>query len=581
MQQNQIITLKNKIEPVVCEYAGGYFKLNEQGVSFLGKDKDGNPMAPRWICSLLYVVAKTRDAKSGEWGRLLEWQDDDGVIHQWAMPLALLQGDASEVRRELASLGLTISPHKISRDLLTTYLQVFPVEDRARCVEKLGWHENLFVTPSQIIGHPCEKIVFQNSHAIESAMSVSGTVDDWRESIGQLASGNSRLIFAISAAFAPALAKIAGEDSGGFHFRGASSSGKSTALKVAASVWGNPQAYCRLWRSTTNGLEGLAALHNDGLLILDELSQMDPKEAGEAAYLLANGQGKTRASRHGTVKQSSRWSLFFLSAGEESLMSLMARAGQKTNAGQEIRLADIEADAGFNMGLFEKIHNQLSPATLALSLKEYSSKYYGAVGMAWLQKVVANQLSIATDIADAMQEFVNSVVLPDSTGQIIRVARRFALVAVAGELATQYGLTGWNEGESTDAAYKCYRVWLEHFGMEGNKEDRAILAQVRAFFESHGSSRFDNIREPNNERIQNRAGFFYTDDAGFRMYMVLTEVFKKELCQGFEPRTVVRVLINEGWLKPATDGMPTHKPRIKGVGTPRVYVFTNKIWGGE
>lgn len=464
MLQNQIITLKNKTghNPITCEYAGGCFKLNEQGVSFLGKDKDGNQMAPKWICSPLYVVAKTRDAKSGEWGRLLEWQDDDGVIHHWAMPLALLQGDASEVRRELASLGLTISPHRISRDLLATYLQVFPVEDRARCVEKLGWHENLFITPSQIFGHSSEKIVFQNSHAIESAMSVLGTVDDWRDSIGRLASGNSRLVFAISAAFAPALAKIAGEDSGGFHFRGASSSGKSTALKVAASVWGNPQVYCRLWRSTTNGLEGLAALHNDGLLILDELSQMEPKEAGEAAYLLANGQGKTRASRHGTVKPSSRWALFFLSAGEESLMSLMARVGQKTNAGQEIRLADIEADAGLNKGIFEKIHNQLSPASMALSLKEYSSKYYGAVGIAWLQKVVANQPSIATDIAGAMQEFVNSVVLPDSTGQIIRVARRFALVAAAGELASQYGLTGWQEGESTYAAYKCYRAWLEH-----------------------------------------------------------------------------------------------------------------------
>ncbi|HAT1922090.1 TPA: DUF927 domain-containing protein [Legionella pneumophila] len=583
MLQNQIITLKNKNghSPRICEYAGGCFKLNEQGVSFHGKDKDGNQMAPKWICSPLYVVAKTRDAKSGEWGRLLEWQDDDGIIHQWAMPLALLQGDASEVRRELVSLGLTISPHRISRDLLATYLQVFPVEDRARCVEKLGWHESLFVTPSQIFGHSSEKIVFQNSHAIESAMSISGTVDDWRESIGRLASGNSRLIFAISSAFAPALAKIAGEDSGGFHFRGASSSGKSTALKVAASVWGNPQAYCRLWRSTTNGLEGLAALHNDGLLILDELSQMDPKEAGEAAYLLANGQGKTRASRHGTVKQSSRWSLFFLSAGEESLMSLMARVGQKTNAGQEIRLADIEADAGLHKGIFEKIHNQLSPASMALSLKEYSSKYYGAVGMAWLQKVVENQSGIATDISNAMQEFVNSVVLPDSTGQIIRVARRFALVAVAGELASKYGLTDWREGESTYAAYKCYRTWLEHFGIEGNKEDRAILAQVRAFFESHGASRFDNIKTPNNERIQNRAGFYYTDDAGFRVYMVLTEVFKKELCLGFEPRMVVRVLMNEGWLKPAADGSSSHKLRIKGVGTPRLYIFTDKIWGGE
>ncbi len=68
-------------------------------------------------------------------------------------------------------------------------------------------------------------------------------------------------------------------------------------------------------------------------------------------------------SRSGTVKQSSKWSLFFLSAGEESLTSLMAKTGQRSNAGQEIRLADIEADAGAGMGLFETIHNQLSPAS--------------------------------------------------------------------------------------------------------------------------------------------------------------------------------------------------------------------------
>ncbi|MGQ3888597.1 hypothetical protein ACQUW5_06135 [Legionella sp. CNM-1927-20] len=38
-----------------------------------------------------------------------------------------------------------------------------------------------------------------------------------------------------------------------------------------------------------------------------------------------------------------------LSAGEESLTGLMAKAGQRTDAGQEIRLADIEADAGVGL----------------------------------------------------------------------------------------------------------------------------------------------------------------------------------------------------------------------------------------
>jgi uncharacterized protein (DUF927 family) len=411
-------------------------------------------------------------------------------------------------------------------------------------------------------------------------LSSSGTAEQWRESIGQLASGNSRLIFAIATAFAPSLAKLVGEDSGGFHLRGASSSGKSTALKVAASVWGNPQEYCRLWRSTSNGLEGLASLHNDGLLILDELSQIDPREAGESAYLLANGQGKTRASRAGTVKQSSRWSLFFLSAGEESLTSLMARAGQRTNAGQEIRLADIEADAGAGMGLFETIHNQISSAAMALTLKESTNQFYGTVGMSWLQNLVANRQTLTPAITNFIKKFVDKVLGEQATGQITRVARRFALVATAGELATQFGLTGWQRGESFQAVKKCFESWQETFGTEGNREDRAILSQVRAFFETYGTSRFDNIKSPNNEHIHNRAGFYEVVD-GYRLFMVFPEAYKNELCKGFEQRMVTRVLLNAGWIVPASDGKASHKPRIRGVGTPRLYKFTDKIWGGE
>ncbi|KTD11921.1 inner membrane protein [Legionella gratiana] len=384
--------------------------------------------------------------------------------------------------------------------------------------------------------------------------------------------------FCIATAFAPSLAKLAGEDSGGFHFRGASSSGKSTALKVAASVWGNPKAYSRVWRSTSNGLEGLAALHNDGLLILDELSQIDPREA---AYLLANGQGKTRATRSGTVKSSTSWSLFFLSAGEESLAGLMAKAGLRANVGQEIRLADIEADAGAGMGLFEQLHDHLNPATLAINLNENANRYYGTVGMKWLENLVSNRQMLIPIMSNRSKQFVDNVINQEATGQITRVARRFALVATAGELATQFGLTGWQQGDSFKAANLCFQSWQETFGTDGNREDRAILAQVRAFFESHGTSRFDNVKAPNNERIQNRAGFYRVDDEGFRQFMVLPEVYKNELCKGFDQRMVTRVLLNYDWIIPASDGKASNKPRIRGVGTPRLYLFTDKIWGGE
>lgn len=73
-------------------------------------------------------------------------------------------------------------------------------------------------------------------------------------------------------------------ESGGFHFRCGSTRGKTTILLLAKSVWGSPNNLPR-WRTTANGLEGLADMHNHSLLCLDEFSQLaevSPKVAGEA-----------------------------------------------------------------------------------------------------------------------------------------------------------------------------------------------------------------------------------------------------------------------------------------------------------
>jgi uncharacterized protein (DUF927 family) len=559
-----------------CPYGGGRFEVSTKGVYFHGKDKEGNEQPPKWICAPLHITAKTRDGKSVEWGRMLEWHDDDHKAHQWAMPLELLESEGTEVRKELARQGLHIASTLDARNMLPAYIKAWPVEARACCVDRLGWHGDVFVTPTGSIGHSSELIVFQNSHAIEPAFSTSGNEHEWRDSVAALAQGNTRLVFAISVAFAGALAEIAGEDSGGFHFRGASSSGKSTTLKLAASVWGKPSSYVRLWRGTTNGLEGLATLHNDGLLILDEISQIDPVAAGDAAYLLANGQGKARANRNGQARAPQRWRLLFLSAGEESLLAVMNRAGKKPSAGQEIRLADIEADAGAGMGIFETLHNHPSGAALSTSIKDAATKYHGAIGQKWLAYLVVNRKELANLIANGIKAFVAEVVPKGSGGQIVRVARRFAVAAVAGEIATQYRLTGWQKGEATQAARACFASWLENFGSVGNHEERVILAQVRAFIEAHGASRFEYFFATSEQRIPSRAGFYRDGEDGEREFLVLSESFRREVCQGFDEKTVKRVLIGAGLLLPSKDGKPTQVVRLTGLGPSRVYVLRYK-----
>jgi uncharacterized protein (DUF927 family) len=556
-------------------YGDGVFVAGRDGLTFDTVDSNNEPHS-LWICSALNVLAKTRDDRSNAWGRLVRWLDGDGKVHEWALPLAELQGDGLDVRRELARQGLVIAPGKRARDLLASALQVWPVERRARCVERIGWHGDTYVVPTEAIGATDETVVFQNAHALEPAFSTAGTAEQWRDNVARLAAGNSRVVFAVCVAFAGPLLDVAGEDSGGFHLRGASSTGKTTALTVAASVWGNPREYARTWRSTVNGIEGLSSLHNDGLLVLDELGQCDGREAGSIAYLLANGQGKARASRMGTARQAARWRLLFLSAGEIGLTNLMGRAGHRTTAGQEVRLADIPADAGVGLGAFEALHDQPTPAALALALKDAAAKHHGAVGMAWLRFIVANRGKLGDALAAGVRRFVGGVLPPDAAGQVQRVARRFALVGLAGEIATSAGLTGWAKGEALISARKCFAAWLEGFGGAGNSEERAILSQVRAFFEAHGSSRFARCggQYPDDARIPNRAGFVRDDNSGNREYLVLPETFHREVCQGMDPRLVARTLMTAGWLvPPASGGRNTHLVKVPGIGATRCYIF--------
>ena len=190
-----------------------------------------------------------------------------------------------------------------------------------------------------------------------------------------MASGNSRLILAISASFTGPLLRLLHHENIGIHFKGNSSLGKSTALHVANSTWGNP-ANVNTFRATANGLEGIASLHNDRLLCIDELGQISLMEAGQIVYMLGNGVGKGRATQHGLAKKQSTWRLVFISTGELSFSQVMEEVGSRVKAGQEVRLIEIPADTGIS-GLFENLHGFKGGADFATYLKEASSQFYG------------------------------------------------------------------------------------------------------------------------------------------------------------------------------------------------------------
>ncbi len=216
-------------------------------------------------------------------------------------------------------------------------------------------------------------------------------------------------------------------------------------MKAAASVYGNPDRYSQTWRATGNAIEGIASRRNDALLCLDELGELDGREAGQVAYMLANGQGKGRSKQDGELRERKAWRLLFLSTGELSLEDHAASAGQRTQAGMEVRTIQIPSDTGHH-GAFEWLHGMEGGRTFADTLKAHCDHQHGSAFRTYAE-ALAGELGAHSERLRAEIKRIAAELTPQGAGnQVGRAINRFALVAAAGELATRLGVTGWPEG---------------------------------------------------------------------------------------------------------------------------------------
>ena len=573
-------------EPMI--YADGRFELYHDGLFFV-KYNDDDPANitfkfKAFICSPIEVIAKTRDTSSGTWGRLLQWRDDDNVLHTWSMPLSLLQGDAREYRKELASQGLNITTNSKQRSYLDTYIQNYPIHKRALCVDRLGWHGEQYILPDGAVGGDDDKelIVYQSANAINSTLAQQGTLSQWRDELCKPLAKQSRFVFSIACAFAGQLLELLGSDGGGFHIIGSSTMGKSLSLKVASSVWGKPESYTKTWRSTDNALEGTASEYNDSFLPLDEISECDPKIVGKVVYMLGNGTGKGRSTTTGHNRIAKTWRIIFLSTGEKTIKQQMIEAGQKTNAGIEVRMAHIDADAGAgnDLRMFDSLVLADTGAAQADKINELSQAYYGSAGVAWLEHITTDKAATTATAKQLVDDFMSKY--SDLAPQAHRVARRFAIVAAAGEMATSAGITGWQAGQATTAVMTCLDNWLDNYGRDGEHEQRQIIEHIKAFIEQHGSSRFQpchkNIHQDFEVKINNRVGYhnYNTEE-----YYFTTSTFD-EVCAPFSKSKVLQVLNDANLLNVTESDRHTSKvPLPFEKNRKRVYAVKNDILSYE
>jgi putative DNA primase/helicase len=134
---------------------------------------------------------------------------------------------------------------------------------------------------------------------------------------------------------------------------------------------------------------------------------------------------------------------------------------------------------------------------------------------------------------------------------------------------------GWQAGNATLSAKRCFDVWLHHRGGRGAQEVETAIGQLRLTIERDGDSRFQPIEFRHGKwaekyPVKNRLGFVRKDD-GDTEYLIQPETWN-ELMSGRDA-AVAKQLATRGILK-SEAGRPCKKLRLPGFPTPqRVYVI--------
>ncbi len=372
-------------------------------------------------------------------------------------------------------------------DTLLNILKTVRAPEAFTLFEKAGWNGASYVLPNgEVIGPDNQDADI--SFKPLKGYGPTGTKEEADARIFKLCENNSRLELNVCASLAAPFLKDTGVEPGGFHIYGPSTSGKTTATRMGASVWGSGAdavdgGTVGSWRGTDNGVEGDAAAHNDGLFTRSELKECKPMAVQQVIYMLGNGKGKQTMTRNRDVRDVLTFRTMVLSDGELSTREhIEGDSSLSYDAGAAARIHDIPADAGKCLGVFEDLHGAAGSKEFAEQLTSAASECFGHHGRALLEHLISNREHTVTRVRvimdNAYAQYTNAAKI-SGADQEGRVVKRFALCAAVGELAIELGILPWQKGSAIKGAHKCFMDW---FDARGKGSIEAIAAH-RAFSE--------------------------------------------------------------------------------------------------
>ena len=472
-------------EPVstftIPTYPYPYIRGANGGVYIRLKDSEGNVDEQRLYHNDLYVVKRIVDIELGEAAVLRLHLPRDGV-KEFTVPLTAITSK-EEFRKNMAMQGVAVTKMDRLMDYITTWVNELQAREMAdKAYRQFGWTDNEatgFILGNQKILK--DRVEFnppsKATMGMFPAFVPQGTLDEWREVVEFYNRPGFELHqYVLCMGFGSILMQFIDDIAcSAIHLYSKESGlGKTTAMRAAASIWGDPEDIILNEQDTNNTKMNRSELLHNLPLLVDELTNSSGQSLSTLALQFTTGKqrGRLVSGSNSERARGEPWSLMAVTTGNTSLIERIRMVKENPNAEAQ-RILEVRVEKMFTGSLGKEETDAFSRSL---------GKCYGHAGPVFVQYVINN--------IDSVKQLINEVQLRVDKEAELSSENRFwsvgaTLTLVAAIIANKIELIRYD--------VPALNRWTVKMLIENKARTRDMAVSIEQTLNEYVNEHIDNI----------------------------------------------------------------------------------------
>ncbi|MGO0146748.1 DUF927 domain-containing protein [Mammaliicoccus sciuri] len=330
----------------------------------------------------------------------------------------------------LANKGLDVDT--INRTEMVQFISMFKrlnnIPDES-IATRLGHVKGHFIHP--LINDDIRLVIHEEGYRqLANAFKTKGNLEDYAEKVFKPIKNSPMVITFVYASLGSILLHDFNVDPFVVDMASKTSTGKTTALRVAASIWGT-ERLINEWNTTPIDLERKASILNSFPSMYDDTRKAKPYLLSDVVYQFSGGQSKGRGNVQ-SVDVVKTWNNILLSTGETSIVEY-----GNEKAGVSARVITLQ-DKPFN--------DDVNIRALYAGIESN----YGHLGLAFIEQYSKQKASYK----DSFKAYEGIYIDKAGENKVMqRVARYFAVLMIAGEILNDIAGFEHDHYKNVDTAF--------------------------------------------------------------------------------------------------------------------------------